>query len=78
MHEQLRPGDPILVDGTRALRLRIPGPPIPGSADGPRWLPGTVVRVRDDGWLVVELAADAVHHALGTRVVAPPEAVRPG
>jgi hypothetical protein len=76
MSEHARPGDAVLVDSRRALRLRLPGPPVPAIADGSPWLPGVVQRVRDDGWLVVLLAAQVVLNDAARQVVAPPEAVR--
>jgi hypothetical protein len=74
--ERFQPGDAVLVDSRQALRLRLPGPPVPALVDGTPWLPGIVQRVRDDGWLVVLLAATTVLNEAARQVVAPPEAVR--
>jgi hypothetical protein len=76
-HAPLRSGDRVLVHAARALGIRVPGPPRNVTGDGEEWLPGSVERVRADGWVMVSLDAGRVFDEAARRVAAPSDAVQP-
>jgi hypothetical protein len=73
---RLQPGDAVWVDGARAYRLSVPGPPFACSTGGVWWLPAVVERARDDGWVIATLEARPSLRSWERRVAVPPEAVQ--
>lgn len=73
----LAPGDAVLVDGTRALRVCIPGPPFARGGNREFWLAAVVETARTDGWVVARLHPRRGLQPWSRRVVVPPEAVHP-
>ena len=68
------PGDRVCVDWRRALDVATPGPP--KGDGGPVWMAATVERVREDGWVLVRLAASGRVAGQPDRFAVPPDGVR--